>query len=195
MRVVRLRKSQQSLQPDLARRGVEEIDTSNHVRHALIGIVDDDGELVGNQTVAATDDEVTGIRVEVEPRFGLPAVLDNDGFDGRTHPHGTVSQAAVAADSRVAVGVTGGTQLPSTALAIVGVALLNERVNGRLVQRQARALVATFAVVIQAVRGERGNDIGCRAWDFTWWVDVLNTQQPAAAVVVRIEVADKRTDE
>src|SRR6185503_3819157 len=50
------------LQRDLARRGSEQVGAAHDLRYALLGIVDDDGELIGEEAVGAADDEVVAVR-------------------------------------------------------------------------------------------------------------------------------------
>ena len=58
VQIVRRRVRQQPLQPDLPASRIHQIDATNDLRDALPVIVDDDREMVGNETVTAPDDEI-----------------------------------------------------------------------------------------------------------------------------------------
>ena len=58
MHVIGGRVAQQLLQPDLAGRGVHDVDAPDDFGYALHCIVDDHGQLIGNEPVAAADHEI-----------------------------------------------------------------------------------------------------------------------------------------
>ena len=61
VQVGRCRLAEQMLQVDLALRRAQEVGAANDVGDALLGIVDDDGELVGEEPIAALDQEVADV--------------------------------------------------------------------------------------------------------------------------------------
>ena len=58
MAVVRLRITKEVLQPDLPGRGVHQINATHDVGYALQVVIDNNGNLVGNQLVPPQDDEI-----------------------------------------------------------------------------------------------------------------------------------------
>jgi hypothetical protein len=54
VRVVRRRVRQQSLKPDLPASRIDQIDATNDLRDALLVVVDDDREMVGNEPVTVS---------------------------------------------------------------------------------------------------------------------------------------------
>ena len=65
------RKAEHRLQVDVRRSGIEQVDAAHDRRHALHRVVEDDGQVIGRQAVAAHDDEVAERRAEVRLDLAL----------------------------------------------------------------------------------------------------------------------------
>jgi hypothetical protein len=65
VQVARRHKTEQALQIDLARRGVEQVGAAHHVGDLLVRVVHHHRELVGELTVAAAQDEVAHLALEI----------------------------------------------------------------------------------------------------------------------------------
>ena len=100
--VVGGRVTQQPLQPDLACRGVHDVDTPDDFGYTLHGIVYDDGELVGDEAVATADDEVPGLAFEMLNLLALQSIGKGNRLVGGAQPNGGFRViASAAAGSRV----------------------------------------------------------------------------------------------
>ena len=60
MCVLRRRIAERFLQGDLARRGAQQVSPAYDLRNSLLGIIDNDGQLIGELAVRSFDDEVSG---------------------------------------------------------------------------------------------------------------------------------------
>ena len=102
MHVCRGSIAKQLLQPDLPLGGVHDVDATHDFRDALEFVVDDHGELVGDQAVAASNDKVAGFALEplrlrtLEPVDKCDRLVVGAYADRRI-----VGLAAVAAGARV----------------------------------------------------------------------------------------------
>lgn len=90
------------MQEDLSRRGADQVDASDDMRDALVMVVRDDGELVGDAPVASQYDEVSGLGLEALHLRSLEPIAELDGAIVGTQPNrGFRRRAAVAAAARV----------------------------------------------------------------------------------------------
>src|SRR6185369_16692780 len=102
MQISRRRESELTLQPDLPRRRCEQVGAAHDIGDSLKCIIDDDGELVGEQAVGALDDEIADIAIETLLLSALEAIGERDrrGVD-RDPPRASLAAryGAVPADS------------------------------------------------------------------------------------------------
>src|SRR5512138_2836860 len=70
--------TQCGLQGDLARSAAQKVGSANYMRDALGSIVDDDRQLICEQTVAPSDDEVTRIKGKVRGLGSLQPLLERN---------------------------------------------------------------------------------------------------------------------
>ena len=80
MQVSRCREPEQSLQPDLARRGIHDIDAADYLGYALDRVIDDDGQLIGNQAIAAPNDKITRLTFQPLGDLSLQAINEPNGI-------------------------------------------------------------------------------------------------------------------
>jgi len=161
--------AEQVLEQDLARRGIEQVRASDYVGDLLPCIVDDDGELVGPDTVGAKEGEAIAFRYAESDRAGGAA-----GWE---------------------YGLTGADGVFARAAASVGLAELTEAVKGGLIGIESRGLVYDAAVPCERTSFEAAQDFVRRAVDSARDVDVLDSHEPFAAVRPGVEVAGERGDE
>src|SRR5574340_4679 len=88
VRVDRSRQAELALQIDLARRVRQEVGAAHDVRDALEGVIDHDGQLVGEQTVGTPDDEIADVVREVLLQLAVDTVVKTDVRIGHAHPPG-----------------------------------------------------------------------------------------------------------
>jgi hypothetical protein len=199
-RQVRIRRSGHAegpLQRNLPTCAGQQIGPAHHVGHVLHVVIDHYGELVGEDSVLAAYDEVAQLALP-EPALSLYSIV-------KEH-HETVSEAEprrgweVAACWSVAAGsgVTGvfvAAQLAPRAAALEGGAGGFELLQGRAVERQSMALVDNFAVPGQAEAFEGAQDAIRAPGDDARGIQILNADQPATAVMARIDIASYRGQE
>jgi len=104
MCVARCRHAQPLLQPDLARRRIEQIGAANDIGDPGIGVVDDHGQLVGELPVGAQQDEIADLALEIVADAALHPVVEGDSRIGNTQsPCARIppGRQAVAATSRI----------------------------------------------------------------------------------------------
>ena len=78
VRIARRRQAEHSLQVDLARRRVEQIAAAHHLGDALLGVVDDDRQLVGEQAISAVDDKIPDITRQALVMAALNRIFEAD---------------------------------------------------------------------------------------------------------------------
>ena len=132
------------LQVDLALRRAQEVGAANDVGDALLGIVDDDGELVGEEPIAALDQEVADVPGErlsagaLEPVDEADSCVINYGPPREPRARPTARGHAGAAGSRVdalaACRKRGGQEFAPRAGARIDVTLGDEPVERTLVE-------------------------------------------------------------
>lgn len=66
---------------------------------------------------------------------------------------------------------------------------VGQALQGSLVGSPAVALVASRAIPLKAVALQCSEDFLARAGHGTWWVDILNPQQPLAPIFERLQQA------
>lgn len=80
-RDVRL-EAQESVDPDLACGGVEQVIASDDLGDGLPCVIDDNGELVGGEPGFGGDDEVACLLLDIAPRRGGELICERDGLIG-----------------------------------------------------------------------------------------------------------------
>src|SRR5271154_1957232 len=76
MRVARFRKSKQLLQKDLAGRVIQKVSAADHLRDALLRVVDDHGQHIGVQLIASLQNEVADRGGYILPERALDPVCE-----------------------------------------------------------------------------------------------------------------------
>ncbi len=193
MQVVRLWITEESLQPDLSRRRVDQIDPAHNFGHTLQVIVDDDGELIGDQPVTAQDHEVARFGLESLRLVALQAVVKSNRFSSRTHADSHLRCiAAIAAVARIDDAhwtAWRGREIASRTAAAVGLFTIDEVTDCRVMSLAARALVDDRSVPLEAVALECRENLRCRTGLFAWGVDILDPDQPESVPGACLEIA------
>ena len=140
----------------------------------LVGVIDDDDELIGVEAVGAAEDNVAAGHV-----IGN-AEADGAGF--------SAGREAVATGAGVAVS-----DLFSGTSAGVGVGF--ELIESGGVERVALGLPDDFFVPFEAVGFQSVEDEGVGAGDAPGFVDVLHADEPFAVVAARVEPGTDGGDE
>ncbi len=172
--------------------------------HALFGVVDHHGKLVGVQPVGPPNDEIPDIAREI---LALPALQPVDVGDllvADAHPQrmahaGSRAPFTVAAGAGIDAFAAGAPRcrLEIGARAGAGIhgAVPREPRHGIGIQRIALRLAHDRPVGREAVPRQRGHDValgpGARARD----VDVLDANQPLATRGARVGTARERRDQ
>ena len=217
MQVGRGRGAERELQHPLPRRVVVKVESANDVRDPLGRVVDDDRELVGVEPVTALEHEVAGDGFHGLDERRLHAVLDLDrGEATRAQSHrealrvvrGSAPAAAEIPDlgglrETVAAARQGGGGLPGRgggdlgagAGTEVGEVSRREARQRLLVEFRAGALADDRPVPLESEGVERPKDRIGGAGYLARPVDVLDANEPCAALRARIEVAADRRQE
>ena len=159
MRVIGGRIAQQLLQPDLALRRVHDIDAAHDFGHALHSVVDDNGQLVSDEAVAAPDNEISRFTFEMLDLLALEPVCKGDWLVVGAQSDGGLRRIATAAAGSGINGAKGaagrvGKVLARTAAGI-GQATGKQRLEGGVVCRPAGALENDVAVPLESISLER----------------------------------------
>jgi hypothetical protein len=86
VQIRRRRIAERPLQRDLPRCRSEEIGAAHDMRDALVEIIDDDRDLVGEQAVGAPDDEIADVARKVLPLRSLQPIGKRDDRVADPHP-------------------------------------------------------------------------------------------------------------
>jgi hypothetical protein len=183
----------------------EVVDAADHVGHAHVVVVDDDGEIVGRRTVGAQDDEVVEILVLdhdaaldeiVDHRFAAVGGAKPDGigpvlrgFGGiAVAPRALVAQRATFGEGAGANGL----EFLRRAVAAVGIAGGNQGLDNRAVAVGAGILRYRLALPVEAEPGQPVEDGRDRRLGGTRPVGVLDAQQHRAIPALREQPVEQR---
>ncbi len=217
VQVARRRQAEQALQQDLPGRAVGEVFAANDVGDVLLGVVDDDGELIGEDAVGALEDEVADRAGDVLALLAEASVVPGDlgvgagvsvGVVAGTHPQphracGPAAEAGAAGagiDALVAFAFAGRRrrrqcEIASAAGARKGTVEREQALQRRFIKPRARRLMDDRRVGDEAHARELIEDRLGRAGDVARRVEVLDANQPASAVGARVEPRGERGDE
>ncbi len=199
VQVARRRIPEQPLQPDLPAGGVHEIDAANDFRNALLVVVHDDREVIGNESIAAPHHEIAGFGFESFLVGALQAIDESERRVVGTHScRGFACRAAAAARARVddAERAAGRVRkVPAGAAAGVGMPRLEQPRQRRRMGGMAGALVDDGAVPFEAVALQGLQNARCGGGLLPGRIDILDAQQPAAAAVASLQIAGSRGEQ
>ena len=199
MHVSRPRVAEQALQQDLPRRGGEQVRAAHHVGDALLEVIHDDGELVGEEAVGAPHDKIADLAGEVLLDPALKGVIECGHLI--VHPHAdrarrssrrkaAAASAGVDRLTRERKGRVG--DFPPRAGAAEHRLLALQTRQRRVVGCTAAALEHDLPIPFEAVRFERPENGSRRTRCFARRVEVLHAHGPFAAALARIEIAPDR---
>src|SRR5215470_4626560 len=147
-----------TLQPDLPRSRRQQVRATYDVGDLLLGIVDDDGELVRKQTVGTFDDEVPGLAGQVLFLPALEAIVKADWLRVDAHSPGSALAArgdAASASARVDALASDAErcllEILARARARIGYAASYQMVQSDLIPLDALALQLHNSVPFEAV--------------------------------------------
>src|SRR5262245_31868804 len=199
MYVFRCREAECPLQQHLPRRVAEEVAAADHLSHALGGIVDDHGELISEQSIAAPDDEIAERGRNVLYVLALERVAKGDRTlsDAKSRRERTVGMTRpLATEARIEefLGVRG------TGSIVCGQFLAAARTNirasrslqgrqRRFVGFRAGALVEDRTVPFEAEPFERAQNIVRCSGNYARRVEILHAHEPFAALRTCLEIA------
>ena len=166
MRVNGLRQAECALQRDLPRRGIEQIGAANDLRDALISIIDDHSELIRVGTVGAFDDEVVDLAFDMAGE----EIIESDLLIASAKSHRTrrAPESMLAATFVVRSG----------AGAVERESARSELVERCAIQIRTLRLPDDFAVPIESVALQRGENFFFRPADDARRIDVFDAHQP-----------------
>jgi hypothetical protein len=178
------------------RRVVGQVLAAHDVGDALLGVVDDDGELVGPQAVGALQHEVADVGFEILGlRAQAPVLPGHAAVDAKAPGAHGPAMGAEAAGARVdefampGPRPCGGSDLGARASAAIGVAAGNQAVQRGLVEVATAGLPDGRLVRHEAQRRELAEDDLVHARRAARAVDVLDAHQPLAAVGAGVQPA------
>src|SRR5436190_5689765 len=168
MEVARRAKTEPLLKQNLPRRRIEQIRPAHYVGNTLLGIVDDDGQLISEHAICAQDDEITHFALDDLLDVSLHAVGEADGSLVRKDAHrarigpGTDAVAASSWIDAVRGWLSKAHRrvldLFASAAAPVRMAGTVKRVKRGAVKIEARALIDDRPVPFECKRLELAQD-------------------------------------
>lgn len=185
--------AEQLLQPDLTWCRVHQVDAAHNVSDALQVIVDNNGQLIRNQSIFTQHDEVTRLAFQVMDLLALQGVAKGYGSVIGNYSNGCFSRCSTAAArARVnrAKRTDGGVvQIASGASAGVGLAIIQQALQSVVVLAAALALVGDRPVPLETVSLQRRQDQFCRAFLCPRRINILNPDKPLTLVPPGFQVA------
>ena len=191
--------AEELLQPYLPLRRIHDVDAPDDLRNAFQCIVDDHGKLVGNQTVPAPNDEVTGLTFKTLSLRSLQAIDEGDGLLVGANSNccffcGTPITAGTRVD-RTQWPACGLRQVFPRATAGVGKSAVEQGVQGCIVCGSAFALINDVAVPLETIGFQRvENELSCTDL-LARRVNVLNTNKPEPVMGPGLQVAGNGGDQ
>ena len=168
MRVFGLWQAEELLQNHLPRRSESKVVSAHHLVHALVGIIDDDGERVGDGSVAALEHEIVDVagdgsqhsvgkrppgplrEADPQRRCAGPHRLSSRGSFGI----GTVSAGAGVGTRRSVRRLRGGENIFPRTGALIDQASVSKLLKRGLVSRISVSLCDDRTVPVKAERGK-----------------------------------------
>ncbi|SRR5690554_3091846 len=205
MCVLGVRKAENVLKRELAGRARKQIGAPYDFRDPLRGIVYNDSELIGEQSIATTHDEVATLRCEINCNWTLGLILEADGLfrsakanrersirraDTAAAPAGVVQFFACYRCARLGsldFGSATGTEVDRISSTKLG--------EGRLVSFRTEALVDDWAIPFEAERFQRTENGARASRNDARSVEVFYANGPGALCGTCIDIARNCSDE
>src|SRR5439155_22470032 len=156
------RQPELALQPDLARRRCQQISAAHYVGDRLGSVVDDDRELIGEDSAGALDDEIADVAIQALLVPTLQAVVKTDRLAGNQEsPRAALAarRDAVAAGAGILALAAGaewrGFELPARTGAGEDPAACSQAIKRGLIQRGTLVLTDDLTVPLETVRCQR----------------------------------------
>ena len=199
MAVTRRRQAERPLKQDLARRGGEEIGATHDLRDALPRVIDNDRQVIGDAVVAALDDEVAGLAAAILPAMPLERILE---LDRRRILVNRIAQC-VQPETRLRIATAGsrvdglragihdmsGSERCSAAAAGIAPAADLQFIQGCCIVFNSIGLELNASIPLESECSEcPWYGIG-KAGLAASLVEVIDPEEPAAALVARAQVA------
>ncbi len=174
-------------------RRVQQIDASHDGRDALLGVVDNYGQMVSGQAVAAHDDVVPERGREVRLDVALQTVveLQSAGVDAHADRGVYGRKVAVTTGARVSrrFSVVGRANLAARAAATESLTSGEQPSRCGVVRCAPGALIENGPIPFELESFERPQDLVGRSGHLTWRIDVLDSHEPLAAGLTRVQIA------
>src|SRR5690606_36988017 len=177
------------IEPQLAWRGVQEVGSANDVGHPLGNIVHDYRQLVGDNAVAAADDEVAAAALQRLTDLALQAADEAQGALIHPDAYGVVrgkAKPARTAGARIAPVM--GDDLPARAIAVIGQIVVEPLFDGVLIKVQPLALVDHLAVPVQAIAVQRVKYVRSGPGEVAGGIQIFHAHQPGATLMTGIQI-------
>ena len=195
MQVTRQRQAQRLLQETLPWRGVKQVGPANDVGDTLRCIVNHHGQLIGKQTVGASQHEVADLLCQLLLHNALQSVGDVD--MGIIHPYAYAAWLAtrrqtITAGARIdiarAVDAAVGNLLAGAG-AVVDAAHVRQFLECRHVIFVALSLIHDRPIPLQSKGLQRAQYRICGTGNLAWRVEILDPDQPLTALMTCVQIA------
>ncbi|MNT04313.1 hypothetical protein D3C72_1388880 [compost metagenome] len=195
MQITRLRQAEQFLQVQLAGRGVQQVGTPNDIGDALPGIVQDHGQLIGVEPVAAADHEIADFPAQVLAVLALHPVEEVVLQLRYAQADGGIigAMAGIAAQPRINPVIR--FQLFARTGAGIGQAVIEQAIEHLGVGVVPLALANQVAIPLEAIAFQCLENGRLGAGFLAGWIKVFHAHQPASAHRARIKVRGQRCDQ
>ena len=206
MHVCEQRQTEGLLQQDLPRRARKQVGAPDYVQNALLGVVDDDGELVCEQAIAAPQYEIPDAPGDVGDLQALEAVHELYVPVRHAEPQGCFCRRTTARRqalrrmeqlvARVGAQVfrQGGQRRPGAG-AVPELAICCKAVERGAIGIEPRALPQHRAIPVQSESVQRGEDVVRGAGLLAGRIEVLDPEQPFALARTGFKPARARRDQ
>ncbi len=183
------------LQIKLAGRRIEQVGAAHHIGDALPGVIQHHGQLIGNQAVAAANDEIADLAAQMLAELALHTI-DEDVFTiGYAQADGSILEAATGGAAEAGVGARVAFELLARAGARIRQAFIQQPFDGVPIRSVTFALAQHVAVPFEAVALQRLDDSPLGAGHLPWRIDVFHAQQPKAADRTGVEIGSEGRDQ
>ena len=180
--------SEQALQVNLPCGGIEQVGSAHHVGDALVAIVHNNGELIGEEAVGAQDHKIAAVILHILGLQTLYAIGERDRLVRRSDPprprRSSVETAATGPS--VALVFSNVLATTSTRIHMAGVAQTLESFEIGIF---ASALIEHLAVPLESESLQRLKNVSRGAGLHSWRIHIFHADQPLSFVRSRVEIA------
>jgi hypothetical protein len=196
MGVARRGQVKRALQEELPGGAWQEVGAANNIGYRLLRVVDHDGELVGHNLIAPSNDDISKL-AHIEATRSLEAICKAYAF-GLTHTKAHSSRPGAGrliATRTCAPAMFTIRAAAPRAVAVKSEAAVSEVAQGVLVERKAATLIFDGPIPGEAECLQGALDFIGAARAHARGVEVFDAQKPTAAMPACVEKAAKRSDQ